>query len=56
MLARRCGAFVFSLALVLLSIVAFAQDAQPEQVIEVLVSTAPGAPTADELVNYYRDL
>jgi hypothetical protein len=54
MRARRCVAFVVSLALVLLSVIASAQDVQPDQTIEVLVSTAPGAPTADDLVNYYR--
>ena len=54
MLARRCVAFVFVLAFLLLSAATFAQDVQPDQTIEVLVTTAPGAPTADDLVNYYR--
>jgi hypothetical protein len=35
-------------------VVASAQDVQPDQTIEVLVTTAPGAPAADDLVNYYR--
>lgn len=52
--ALRCVALVVSLALVLLSVVASAQDVQPDQTIELLVSTASGAPTADDLVNYYR--
>jgi len=56
MLARRRVAFVVALTCALLSVVAFAQDVQPDQTIEVLVSTAPGAPTADDLVNYYRSL
>ena len=56
MLARRCAAFVFALAFVLVSSAPFAQDVQPDQTIEVLVSTAPGAPTADDLVNYYHGL
>ncbi len=30
------------------------QDTQPDQTIAVLVTTAPGAPTADELVQAYR--
>ncbi len=54
MLARRCVAFVVALACVLLSVVASAQDVQSDQTIEVLVNTAPGAPSADDLVNYYR--
>lgn len=54
MLARRCVAVVFALAFLLLSATTFAQDVQPDQTIEVLVTTAPGAPTADDLVNYYR--
>jgi hypothetical protein len=53
MLARRRVAFVFSLAFVL-SAVASAEDAGPEQTLAVLVTTAPGAPTADDLVNFYR--
>jgi hypothetical protein len=32
----------------------WAQDVRPEQTLEVLVTTAPGAPTADDLVDYYR--
>src|SRR5262245_34633089 len=52
MLARGC--FVFVLALLLLSAEASAEDVQPDQTIAVLVTTAPGAPTADDLVNYYR--
>ena len=54
MLARRCIAFVFALDFLLLSAAASAQDVQPAQTIEVLVTTAPGAPTADDLVTYYR--
>lgn len=54
MLARRCGAFLFVLAFFLRSAATFAQDVQPEQTIQVLITTAPGAPTADDLVNYYR--
>ncbi len=54
MLARRCVAFVFVLAFLLLSAVAPAQDVQPDQTIAVLVTTASGAPSADDLVNYYR--
>lgn len=54
MRARRCVAFVVSLTLVLLSVIATAQDVQLDQTIEVLVSTAPSAPTADDLVHYYR--
>jgi hypothetical protein len=56
MLARRCAPFVVALACALLSVVASAQDVQPDQTIEVLVNMAPGAPTADDLVNYYRGL
>jgi len=54
MRARRCVALVVSLALVLLSVIASAQDVRPDQTIELLVSTASRAPTADDLVNYYR--
>jgi len=54
MLARRCVAFVFALAFMLLTLAASAQDVQPDQTIALLVTTAPGAPTADELVAYYE--
>jgi hypothetical protein len=54
MLARRCVAFVYALAFMLLALVASAQDVQPDQTIALLVTTAPGAPTADALVAYYR--
>ncbi|GAA0708013.1 hypothetical protein [Dokdonella soli] len=40
-------------ALALLSLGARAQDPQPSQTIQLLVSTASGAPTADQLVAYY---
>jgi hypothetical protein len=56
MLARRCVAFVFVLAFLLMSFAVSAQDVQPEQTLDVLVTTAPGAPTADELVAYYEGL
>ena len=54
MLARRCVAFVFALAFMLLALIATAQDVQPDQTIAVLLTTAPGAPTADDLVAYYE--
>jgi hypothetical protein len=54
MLAHRCAAFVVAWSFALSSAVASAQDVQPDQTIEVLVSTAPGAPTADDLVHYYE--
>jgi hypothetical protein len=54
MLARRSVAFVSALAFMLLAVAASAQDVQPDQTIALLVTTAPGAPTADELVTYYQ--
>ena len=54
MLARRSVAFVFALAFMLVALAASAQDVQPDQTIALLVTTAPGAPTADELVAYYE--
>jgi len=54
MLARRCVAFVFAWAFMLVALAASAQDVQPDQTIALLVTTAPGAPTADELVAYYE--
>jgi hypothetical protein len=54
MLARHCVAFAFTLALLLLSVAASAQDVQPAQTLQVLVTTAPGAPSADDLVAYYE--
>ncbi|HKE47520.1 MAG TPA: S8 family serine peptidase [Rhodanobacteraceae bacterium] len=54
MLGRRCVAFVFALAFLPLSTEVPAQDVQPDQTIAVLVTTSSGAPTADDLVNYYR--
>jgi hypothetical protein len=39
---------------VLSAIPALAQDVRPDQTIAVLASSAPGAPTADDLVEYYR--
>jgi hypothetical protein len=36
------------------AIPALAQDIRPDQTIAVLVSSEPGAPTADDLVEYYR--
>lgn len=56
MLARCCIALVVSLASFPLSSVVFGQDhPQPEQTIAVLVTTAPGAPTAEALVDYYQE-
>src|SRR5690348_7510220 len=54
MLARRCVVFVFALAFMLLALSASAHDVQPDQTIALLVTTAPGSPTADELVAYYE--
>ncbi len=57
MVARRCVALiVVSLVFALSSAGVSAQDPQPEQTIAVLVTTAPGAPSADDLVNYYRGM
>jgi serine protease len=52
--ARRCVAVFFALAFMLVPLAASAEDVQPDQTIAVLVTTAPGAPTADELVAYYQ--
>jgi hypothetical protein len=52
-LRERVASILF-LMLVLFAIPALAQDVRPDQTITVLVSTAPGAPTADDLVEYYR--
>jgi hypothetical protein len=49
-----CVAFALSLIFALASATAPAQDVQPDQTIAVLVTTEPGAPTADELVTYYE--
>jgi hypothetical protein len=54
MFIRVCAASVLILAFVLSAIPAPAQDVHPDQTIAVLVSTAPGAPSADDLVEYYR--
>jgi len=54
MLARRCVAFVFACVFVLTALAASAQDVRPDQTIALLVTTAPGAPTADALVAYYE--
>src|SRR5262249_38517234 len=54
MLARRYVAFVFALAFMSAAFPASAQDVQPDKTIGLLVPTAPGAPTADELVAYYQ--
>ncbi|NCT67201.1 MAG: S8 family serine peptidase [Rhodanobacteraceae bacterium] len=50
--ARRSALWLVALASLPLG--ARAQDAPPNRVIQVLLSTAAGAPTPDELVNYYR--
>ena len=49
--SRRFGLLLVALAFLPLG--ARAQDPQPSQTIELLVSTAAGAPTADQLVNFY---
>jgi hypothetical protein len=51
---RARVASVLSLMFVLSAIPALAQDVRPDQTIAVLASSAPGAPTADDLVEYYR--
>jgi hypothetical protein len=52
MLASLRVGFTVFLALALPA--AFAQNSQPDQTIAVLVSTDSGAPSADDLVNYYK--
>lgn len=54
MLARRRIAFVFALAFMPIALAASAEDVQPDQTIAVLLTTAPGAPTADDFVAYYE--
>jgi serine protease len=49
----RLVAPMLALVFALLPIGVRAQDPQPEQTIAVLVTTAPGAPTADDLVRAY---
>jgi hypothetical protein len=54
MFVRVCVVSVLFLVSVFSAIPAPAQDILPDQTIAVLVSTAPGAPSADDLVEYYR--
>ena len=52
--ARRCVAVFFASAFMLVPLAASAEDVQPDQPIAVLLTTAPGAPTADDFVAYYE--